>query len=110
MHNQRLKPSQACSPRRELQILHKALGGCEASLQLNAQNTRESAHLLSRQLVLWMRLEPRVVDTFNLWTVLEESGQRQRIAIVALYPQRQRPKTSQEKPTIEWAERCPDNN
>ena len=104
---ERLEPAETRRARRQPERADQSLGRVVAAAQLDAQHAGESLHLPAGQLVLRVRLEPRVVDLRDPVVRGEKARQRQPVLVVARDSQPERPQAPQQQPAVERAERGP---
>src|SRR5262249_1781257 len=107
MHDQCFKPTQTGSARCEFKRRNQLIGCLIPPPQVYAEHPGETAHLLLGQLVLRMRPKSRIVDFFDARMSFKKTSERQRVSIVPLNPQRKRPQSPQQQPSIERAKHCP---
>src|SRR6476620_12629572 len=86
-----------------MRVLKKTPRSGEISFQNDGDHSVEPAHLLSGQIVLWMRFQSGIMDRFDLTLILEPARNLQRVRAMPFQAERQRFQAAQNKKTIERA-------
>src|SRR4051812_14989375 len=86
-----------------MRVLEEAARPRQVGLQHNRHHSAEGAHLFLRELVLWMLLQPRVINLFYFWFLLEPPRDLKRVLAMAFHPQGEGLQSPQREKAIEWA-------
>src|SRR5215472_7726651 len=105
MNSERLYSAQARSSRTQSKAAEETVRSFVTALQFKAKHATETRHLPLGEIVLWMALEPRVVNSFHSRMFLESLCKVEGILVVLTYPESQRAQTAQRKPGVKWSQR-----
>src|SRR5206468_7823461 len=97
-------PAEAFREREQAAAFQKALGSGQIGLERDGHHAAEGAHLSSRQRVLRMRIEPRIMHAPDFRLALEPLRELERISAMPLHAQRERLETAQREKAVERAD------
>src|SRR6187455_1729740 len=107
MNNQSFEAAETCCSHCQLQSRYQSFCRFESSIQFDTQHHGKSQHLSTRQLMLRMRFKTWIKHTRNGRMILKKSCQCERISVMPLNSQTERPNPSQDQPAIERTQCCP---